>query len=178
MLERKWHAVYTRPGKEKRVADLLTKKKIRNYLPLNKVESQEGRGRRMVLEPLFPGYVFLCINDSEQGSFYQTSDIINFVYWRDKPVVIMNDEINAISHFLDEYSSTRLEKIPVKLQEDLQIINEPLMVRKGNMLEVAFATTKLMLPSLGHMLIAENRKDAAGEFAYTGDSMIRNKVAS
>jgi transcription antitermination factor NusG len=177
MFERKWHAVYTRPGKEKRIADLLTKKKIKNYLPLNKIERQESRGKKIISEPLFPGYVFLYLNDQEQASFYQTPDIINFVYWLNKPVVINNDEINAIRHFLNEYSYARLEKIPVKPNDDLRAINEPLMRRNGNVLEVAVAAVKLMLPSLGHMLIAEVIKDTMEEFTYPDGSIIQNKVA-
>lgn len=177
MVEKKWHAVYTRPGKEKRVADLLTKKKIRNYLPLNKIESPENRGKRILSEPLFSRYVFVYLDEAEQASFYQSPDIINFVYWLDKPVVIKDNEINAINYFLNEYSFTRLEKMPVRLNGDYEIINEPLMIRKGNVLEVKTAKVKLMLPSLGHVLITELRKEAVEEFTYGHNPIVKNKVA-
>jgi transcription antitermination factor NusG len=176
-MERKWHVVYTRPGKEKRVSDLMTRKKIRNYLPLNKVETQESRGRRMHTEPLFPGYVFLYLNEEEQSSFYHTADIINFVHWLDKPVIIKNDEINAINYFLNEYSFTHLEKTMVKPGDEMQIIDEPLMTRKGNILEVATANVRLMLPSLGHMLVAEVKRNTAEKFTYSGGAVVKNKVA-
>ena len=34
---KKWYAVYTRPRWEKKVAEILTRRKIENYCPINKV---------------------------------------------------------------------------------------------------------------------------------------------
>jgi hypothetical protein len=51
--ETKWYAVYTRPRWEKKVAEILTDKKIENYCPLNKVVRQWSDRKKIVHEPLF-----------------------------------------------------------------------------------------------------------------------------
>ena len=61
-----WYAVYTKPRWEKKVADLLTKKQIENYCPLNRVLRQWSDRKKVILEPLFTSYVFVRISESNQ----------------------------------------------------------------------------------------------------------------
>ena len=60
-----WYAVYTRPRWEKKVASLLTKKKIENFCPLNKVVRQWADRKKTVYEPLFTSYVFVNTSETE-----------------------------------------------------------------------------------------------------------------
>ena len=48
-----WHAVYTKPRWEKKVAALLDAKGIEYYCPLNRVVKQWSDRKKTVLEPLF-----------------------------------------------------------------------------------------------------------------------------
>ncbi|HVZ55138.1 MAG TPA: UpxY family transcription antiterminator [Chitinophagaceae bacterium] len=159
MIETKWFAVYTRPRWEKKVAELLGKRKIEHYCPLNRVQKQWSDRKKVVFEPLFTSYVFVNIADTQQMPVLQTPGIINFVYWLGKPAIIRNEEITTIKQFLNEYTNVRLEKTQVNLNDHVRIINGPLMMRKGNIVEVRNSTVKVMLPSLGHALIAEVRKE-------------------
>jgi transcription antitermination factor NusG len=159
MIEAKWFAVYTRPRWEKKVAELLAKRKIEHYCPLNRVQRQWSDRKKLVYEPLFTSYVFVNLTDKEHAIVLQTPGIINFVYWLGKPAVIRNEEITTIKQFLNEYSHVRLEKTQVNLNDHVRIINGPLMMRKGNIIEVRNSTVKVMLPSLGHALVAEVRKE-------------------
>ncbi|MFI5130352.1 MAG: transcription termination/antitermination NusG family protein, partial [Chitinophagales bacterium] len=49
--KKQWYALYTRPRWEKKVADLLEKKKVEVYCPLNKVEKQWADRKKIVAEP-------------------------------------------------------------------------------------------------------------------------------
>src|SRR4028119_578465 len=156
--ESKWYAVYTKPRWEKKVADLLTRKQIENYCPLNKVQRQWSDRKKIILEPLFQSYVFVKIPGDMQSLVRDTSGILNFVYWLRKPAMIRDEEIDVIKRFMNEYKNVQLEKAEVNLNDKVRIIGGPLMMREGNVLEVKNKTVKVLLPSLGYALVAEIEK--------------------
>jgi transcription antitermination factor NusG len=152
---KKWYAVYTKPRCEKKAADLLTKKGIENYCPLNRVQKQWSDRKKIVLEPLFTSYVFVRIDTGEQLAVRQTYGILNFVYWLSKPAVIRNEEIDIIKRFLNEYSYVRLEKVDVNVNDIVRIVTGPFMEQEGQVISVKNKTVKIMLPSLGYWMHAE-----------------------
>ena len=151
----RWYAVYTRPRWEKKVAESLTRKKIENYCPLNKVLHQWSDRKKMVLEPLFTSYVFVHISRDEQLAVRQTEGVINFVYWLRKPAIIRNEEMETIKRFLNDHTNVRLEKIEVNTNDIVKIVSGPLMLREGKVIEIMHRTVKVLLPSLGYSLIAQ-----------------------
>jgi transcription antitermination factor NusG len=157
--KKQWFALYTRPRWEKKVADLLEKKKVEVYCPLNKIEKQWADRRKVILEPLFTSYVFVFVSELEHISIKQTDGVVNFVYWLNKPAVIRNEEIDTIKKFLHEYDHVSVERTQVNLKDRVRIINGPLMMWEGNVVEIRTNTVKITLPSLGQTLVAEIRKD-------------------
>jgi len=154
-----WYALYTRPRWEKKVADLLEKKKIEVYCPLNKVEKQWADRKKVVLEPLFSSYVFINVTEQEHVGIKQTDGVVNFVYWLNRPAVIRNEEIDTIKRFLNEYDHVTVERTQVNLNDRVRIINGPLMMWEGHVVEIRTNTVKITLPSLGQTLVAEIRKE-------------------
>lgn len=177
MVDKKWCIVYTRHNKETKVAELLAKKKIAAFVPVSDAERIID-GRKKVIEgPLFPRYVFVSA-DSTEDILKFSKDIINFVYWKNNRAIVHNDEINALKLFLNEYSCSRLEKTPVSQDVPFEIDNELQVRRKGNLVEANVATVKLVLPSLGKVMVAEIRKERAEEFMYAKGAMFKNIVDS
>ena len=170
-----WYAVYTKPKWEKKVAELLTRKGIENYCPLNKVMKQWHDRKKLVEEPLFTSYVFVCISSAHLAEVKKTDGIINFVYWLGKPAVVRADEISTIKNFLSSYRDVQLEKTRIKPEDAIQIINGPLMNREGKVLEVYQKTIKVILPSLGHALVAQVEKSSV-EIINTQDTMYRKEL--
>src|SRR6476660_5722218 len=154
-----WYDLYTRPRWEKKVADLLEKKKIEVYCPLNKVEKQWADRKKVVLEPLFSSYVFINVTEQEHVGIKQTDGVVNFVYWLNRPAVIRNEEIDTIKRFLNEYDHVTVERTQVNLNDRVRIINGPLMMWEGHVVEIRTNTVKITLPSLGQTLVAEIRKE-------------------
>jgi transcription antitermination factor NusG len=156
--DKMWYAIYTKPRWEKKVASLLTRKNIENYCPLNKVQRQWSDRKKIVMEPLFQSYVFVNVSNLEQTLVRETSGVLNFVYWLQKPAVIREEEIEVIKRFLNEYHHVQVEKSTVNLNDKVRIIGGPLMMREGNVLEVKNKTVKVLLPTMGYTLVAEIEK--------------------
>lgn len=156
--ETKWYAVYTRPRWEKKVAEILTDKKIENYCPLNKVVRQWSDRKKIVLEPLFTSYVFVKTTEKLLSDIRKVNGIINFVYWLSKPAIIRNEEIDCIKNFLAEHNNIQLEKTPININTTVKITQGPLMEYEGKVIEIKNKTVKIVLPSLGYMMIAEVEK--------------------
>ena len=152
---KKWYAVYTRPRWEKKVAETLSRRKVENYCPINKVVRQWSDRKKIVYEPLFTSYVFVNVSDSEITSLKETSGVINLVYWLGKPAVILDSEIDSIKKFLCEYVNVSLEKTPVTVNDSVRILGGPLMELEGQVLSIKSKTVKVLLPSLGYMMFAE-----------------------
>ena len=154
----KWHAVYTKPRWEKKVAELLTKQQIENYCPLNKVWRQWSDRKKLVYEPLFKSYVFVRIEETDQSKIREVFGILNFLNWLGKPAVIRNEEIELIKQFLNDHENIQTQKCAIKVNDTVQITSGPFSFHKGNVLEVRNNAIKIFLPSLGYQMIAEIKK--------------------
>ena len=158
-VKKNWYIVYTRCGSEKKVATLLDKKGIEAYCPLKKVNRHQIDRKKVSAEPLFSSYVFVKASEDEHPGIMETEGFINFVYWLSKPAVVCNDEIDTIKKFLIEYDYVSIEKTEVAHHDKVRILNGPLVLWEGNVVEVMTNTVKILLPSLGYSLVAEIRKD-------------------
>jgi transcription antitermination factor NusG len=153
--QKKWYAVYTRPRWEKKVAEILSRKRIVNYCPVNRVYRQWSDRKKIVLEPLFTSYVFVNISESEHLPVRMTDGLINFVYWLSKPAVIRAEEIDIIKRFLNEHDNVQLERMEININDTIRVINGPLMEQQGQVVSFKNKSIKVQLPSLGYMMYAE-----------------------
>src|SRR6266487_5478200 len=143
--EAKWYAVYTRPRWEKKVAEILTHKKIENYCPLNKVVRQWSDRKKVLLEPLFTSYVFVRTTEKLHSEIRKVNGIINFVYWLNKPAIIRNEEIDCIKSFLNDHKNVQLKKTPVGINDTVRVTKGPLMEYEGSVIAIKSKTVKIRL---------------------------------
>ncbi len=153
--KKKWFAVHTKPRFEKRVTEILIRKKIETYCPINKVLVQWNDRKKLVNEPLFPYFVFIKVTESELVCLKQIDGVINFVYWLGKPAIIRNSEIEAIRQFLDEHYNIRLEKIQVSANEPEQTEGDSFTKFGNSVIALKNKSVKVELPSLGYVMVAE-----------------------
>ena len=165
-MNRNWYAVYTKPHSEKKVTALLSKKKIESFCPHNRVMTGYDRKRKMVYEPLFPSFVFVCITEAQMNEVRKTGDVVNFVYWLGNPVMIKTAEIENIAHFNGLYYNIKVEKSPVNSAGMIRITNEPALSTNGGIMSVRTAKIKLTLPSLGFTMYAESDKEVSDSPQY------------
>ncbi|MBC7889002.1 MAG: UpxY family transcription antiterminator [Ferruginibacter sp.] len=157
-MKRNWYAVYTRPQREKKVASILTKKGIKNYFAVNNIISLNANNKKASKEALFNSFVFIYITESEIASVKEIPGILNFIYWIAKPAIIQREEIEAIKQLTSSYHNIKLEKSMVNTNDIVRIIDEPVISFKENSASVRFQTLKIILPSLGYIMIAERDK--------------------
>ena len=160
---RKWHAVYTRPNFEKKVAFQLSKKKIIHYCPVNTVQRELNEKYQSVSEPLFSSVVFVYVNAIEQIQVSQTSGVINFMYWLNRPAVIPEQEIDEIRKILSGFSEIQLRRTKVNLHEEVLVSSDTLQVRSGNVIEVSPDRVQVTLPSLGYVMEAAVKRRSSHE---------------
>jgi transcription antitermination factor NusG len=133
----------------------LTNKGIEAYCPLNKVHRKWSDRIKIVEEPLFKSYVFVRVEEEGRTAVRMTDGVMNFVYWDGKPAVIREKEIQAIKKFLDEHSDVTVLKLDLKKDETVLVTSGPLMDKQGKVLEVKNKVVKVLIESLGYVLVAD-----------------------
>jgi transcription antitermination factor NusG len=131
-----WYAVYTKPRWEKKVAALLLEAGIENYCPINKVTRQWSDRKKVVLEPVFKGYVFVRVEEGKKWDVKKIPGILNFVYWLGKPAHIRDEEIDLIRKFLNEFNDVQVEAKGFVVNSEVRIKQGVLMNYKGIVIEV------------------------------------------
>ncbi len=143
--------MYTKPGCEKKVSNLLSRRNFENFCPMKRMVNITKRER---MEPLFNSYVFIAIGENELLNVRLIENVVNVVYWLGKPATVRHEEIEVMKRFINEYSNVKLEKNQLSLEAIERTIGgdktgkTPIVTVKNN-------TVKIALPSIGYMLIAE-----------------------
>ncbi|MFT5483004.1 MAG: transcriptional antiterminator RfaH [Halieaceae bacterium] len=63
--EAKWYAVQTKPRQEQLAADNLLRQSFHTYLPKIRTKKHRRGKWAPVVEPLFPRYLFICVDPTE-----------------------------------------------------------------------------------------------------------------
>ncbi|MBP9098428.1 MAG: UpxY family transcription antiterminator [Ferruginibacter sp.] len=152
--ESKWYVVYTRPRWEKKVSGNLMARGIEYYCPLNKVMKQWSDRRKIVLEPLFKGYVFIKIPDAQKWEVKSIEGVLNYVYWLGKPAIVKEQEIDTIRKFLQEFRDIEVVEKQLAVNSKVLIKQGVLMNFHGIIIEVAGNKAKVNIESMGIQLSA------------------------
>jgi transcription antitermination factor NusG len=92
-----WFAAYTAPRHEKFVQAQLTAKQIQSFLPLYSVVRRWKNGvRREIQHPLFPGYIFVCLDADERLPVMQTAGVVYIVGNGTSPLPVDDQEMHAL----------------------------------------------------------------------------------
>lgn len=152
--KKKWYVVYTRPRWEKKVAGILLAKGIEHYCPLNKVMKQWSDRKKIVLEPLFKGYIFVRLEEAVKWEIKNIDGILNFVYWLGKPAVVKEEEIDTIRKFLQEFSGVEVIERQLNVNSRVLIKQGVLMNYHGVIIEITGNKAKVNIESMGIQLSA------------------------
>jgi transcription antitermination factor NusG len=148
-----WHAVYTKPRWEKKVAALLEAKGIEYYCPLNKVVKQWSDRKKTILEPLFKSYVFVQVAEEKKWDLLNIAGIINYVTWLGKPAKIKEAEIETIRKFLKEFESVEVVDGNLELNGTVKVKQGVLMNYQGILLQLNGNRASVKIDSMGLQLI-------------------------
>lgn len=152
-----WYALYTRSRNEKKVADLLQKKGVEIYCPLQEEVRQWSDRKKKVKMPVFRSYIFVHLNDykMECAQVLNTPGAIRFLWWEGKPGIVRDTEIEEIKKFLQEYRGNELSVMEYRQGEKVRVAAGPLKEKEGVIIDFKNKRAILMIASLGVSLMAQ-----------------------
>lgn len=153
-IKKKWFVVYTRPRWEKKVARILEEEGIDHYCPLHKVSRQWSDRIKVIEEPLFKGYVFVYVYETEKLAIKKVNGILNFVNWLGKPAMVQEVEILNIKRFLNDFEEVAILTDEIKKQDLVKVEAGIMMNYFGTVLEVRGNYAVLNIESMGLSLQA------------------------
>lgn len=141
-LEKKWYAIRTITGHEKRVKTYLDSEipnskldlKISQVLiPEEKVFEVKGGKKKVKLKNFFPGYILIeAMLDQEVSNFIsRTPSVLKMVGGKDEAIPLREAEVKRILGKINELEDT--EKVDVQFQkgEFVKVINGPFVNFSG-----------------------------------------------
>ncbi|HLV77711.1 MAG TPA: transcription/translation regulatory transformer protein RfaH [Marinobacter sp.] len=99
-----WYAVQHKPAQGDRAVQHLQNQEIACFYPKIEVEKIRGGKRIKKLEPLFSGYVFVNLDqtDPQWAKLRSTRGVIRVVSFANKPAAISDDVIHQIKASIDK----------------------------------------------------------------------------
>jgi len=150
-----WHAFYTKPRTEKKLAERLSAKGFEVYAPTHTVMKQWSDRIKKVEEPLFRSYVFVNIGPKDYLEILQTPGTVAMVRWLGKPAIIRDEEIVAIKEFLSLSSGMEIEMRDFKKGDKLRVKYGNLENATGIVVRQTKQKVILEIEKLGLALYAE-----------------------
>jgi transcriptional antiterminator RfaH len=124
-----WYAVSIRSRREKQCFDLLKRKGIEVFLPLQKQIRTWSDRKKEVEMPLFPCYIFVKINPSLRLGVLSTPGVVRFVRFEGHDAPIPEVQIKAIHSALLKPDTVDIIDIMILPGQEVLISSGPF---KGN----------------------------------------------
>jgi transcription antitermination factor NusG len=135
---RRWYACHTRSRHEKRVVVHLGTRGLKAYLPLVARTSRWHDRDKTILWPLYPGYVFACLNASEISTVVDLPGVVALVSSGGRPLPIDDadlDNVRRVESMIAETGKLPVVEPLVEEGEHVRITSGPLDGMVGVVLE-------------------------------------------
>ena len=143
-----WYPVYTNPRAEKTAAELLVKKGIETYLPLQRQLKQWSDRKKWVEEPLIKSYLFVRIAVSQQMEVLTTKGVCRFLYFSGRIASMPERQISQLQLLLATETELEVTDKKFKKGEMVRVKAGPLMGLTGEL--VNHHSDKRMILRLDH----------------------------
>ncbi len=153
-MKMQWYTVYTKPYFERKVSADLSRKKIENFFPINRIVEKQHTPEKVINVPLFNCYLFVRITEKQLTQVKKISGIVSLVYWLGKPVIINDMEIDIMKRFTTDHANISIEKV-ILGNEKVKRVNGLNEDDERPLISIAQKKIKTVLPSLGYILSAE-----------------------
>jgi transcription antitermination factor NusG len=95
-----WFALQVAPHHEKKVATILEYKGLEQFFPTYKSKRQWSDRTKVVIQPLFPGYVFCRSQGSKMAPILATPGVNRIVSFGGKPCPVADEDIAALQRIV------------------------------------------------------------------------------
>jgi transcriptional antiterminator RfaH len=102
-----WYVIHCKPRQERRALENLERQSFFCYLPMLAVEKLRHGSVRAAPEPLFPGYLFISLNELTDNwhPIRSTRGVVQLVRFRGDPAAVPNELIESIRFRLANHES-------------------------------------------------------------------------
>ncbi|WP_136669340.1 transcription termination/antitermination protein NusG [Flavobacterium sp. H122] len=119
-----WYVIYTKSRCEKKTAQKLIQQNFQVYLPLQKTVSQWSDRKKEIEKPLFSSYVFIYLETmNDYFKALTVEGVVLFIKFGDKLIRVLDEEINRITFFLNQFSEVEIKNSSELKVGDLKRIN-------------------------------------------------------
>ena len=130
-----WYAVHTRSRHEDRVHIGLTQKSYETFLPKIEVWSKRKDRRKKIMVPMFPGYLFVAIEDldnEKKVDVLKTFGVVRILGkpYGSEPIPVPDAKIDAIMRIVNSKVEVQQFQYP-KVGEYAKIIDGPFQGIEG-----------------------------------------------
>ena len=148
---------------------MLQKKRIECYCPQTKYNSSNQFNKPSRTRPLFDRLVFVRITKQQQAMVKLIDSVMNFMYWLGEPVTVKKETLTIVRRFCTENDHISVEKIAVDRNREVQTVVEEISMvnEEGQVLKVY---SKILLPSIGFVLVSELLRQAEVEVMQVSDA--------
>ncbi len=147
-----WYALYTKPRKERKVAEQLQQLDFTVYLPLKTEIRQWSDRKKKVVSPVFSSYVFIKIDEAKRDSVFIIDGVLNYVFWLGKPAIIRNEEMEVMRKEIDKPNQD-IEITGLQPGDHLQLEQGVFKGQNAIVNHVSNNKVNVLLPSLGIKLV-------------------------
>ena len=147
-----WFAVVSKPRQEKTALENLQRQGFECFLPMaeNPYQRRSKKSQKIV-EPLFPRYLFLKANASQQNlaPVRSTKGVQNMVRFGIELAVVPESVIHAIKSLMeDETGLIKIKPVAIKAGDKVSLFDGPLAGIKGIVQETDSNNRALILMEL------------------------------
>jgi len=131
-----WYAVYLKSKHEFKAEKKLREKDIDIFLPVIERIRQWKDRKKVVVFPLFAGYIFVNIPDDYDSilSILKTSGVVRFLTLEGKPAPIPDEQIVSLKKLIE--NKGQIDPHPyISEGQQVRITNGPLAGVEGNLME-------------------------------------------
>ncbi len=133
----KWYALYTRSRTEKKLHNLLVRKGIESFLPLQKTLKQYSDRKKWVEEPLMRSYLLVHISEKEYFDVLNTPGAVRYVSFEGKAAEIPESHVIALKNFINNRpGDIMVEMGKLSPGETMEVVRGPLKGTKGEIVEI------------------------------------------
>jgi transcription termination/antitermination protein NusG len=162
-MKKKWFVFYTKSRQEKKTNELLLKKGLDPFLPLQQVMRQWTDRKKKVTVPLFNSYIFVFIEEHRIPDVLQIPGIAWNVRHNGKPAVLHLAELNTIQRFVQTgwLIEARSDFAKIELGDVVKVLDGPLKGTIGRLTEFHNKHQfSVVLESIGQVITAQIDKQA------------------
>jgi len=163
---RAWYLIYTKPRSEKKARTHLREQGYEVYLPLFQCRKHRGAQWCSVIEPLFPSYVFVRLDDQldNWAPIRSTPGVTKLVRFGDVPGKVPEEFIEALRTRENEMGLQPIAEPRLRSGDKVRLLEGPMAG-----LEAVFRTSKgadralIMLSILGKLTAVEVKRAQLGK---------------